>query len=253
LNRNVPDSFGNETCSVEVRGFRISETTLHAGAKIEAHSHEAAQICFVLEGEYVEELPDGARALRAGWMHTRAAGVRHADVVGDDDVLALLISVDGDRVDTRQPQRAFGDLLANLQAEMRRDDAATSLALEGLALLTVARVQRLACPQPAWLREAAHIVEQRWNDRLSLASVAREVGVDPTKLAIAFRRVHGSSVGERIRALRVAHARRDLSATRIPIAEIAYRCGFHDQAHFTRVFRDATGETPALYRSKSSK
>ena len=72
--------------------------------------------------------------------------------------------------------------------------------------------------------------------RLSLAVIARECGVGPSTLAIAFRRAFGTSVGEAIRAVRVAQAKSALATTREPLAQIAVRCGFHDQAHFTRVF-----------------
>jgi AraC-like DNA-binding protein len=34
----------------------------------------------------------------------------------------------------------------------------------------------------------------------------------------------------------------------LTVAEIADRLGFTDQAHFTRSFRQTTGETPAAWR-----
>jgi AraC-like DNA-binding protein len=33
-----------------------------------------------------------------------------------------------------------------------------------------------------------------------------------------------------------------------PLSEIALRCGFHDQAHLSKQFRQLTGETPAAWR-----
>ena len=247
----MPDSFGRESRVVEVNGFRISETVLPARLRIEPHAHDTYQICCVLEGSYVERLPAGDRALRAGWMHARAAGVRHANIVGDDDdVLALLISVDRD-VSAVDPRRSFSDLVSQLRAELRRADAASSTAIEGLSLLMLSRLQRSA-PEPSWLRDAVSVIERRWNEPLSLGRVAREVGVHPSTLAIAFRKTHRTTVGERIRALRVDHAKTDLATTKMPLAEIAFRCGFRDQAHFTRVFRDLTGETPAVWRQSWS-
>jgi transcriptional regulator GlxA family with amidase domain len=33
-----------------------------------------------------------------------------------------------------------------------------------------------------------------------------------------------------------------------PLSEIALKCGFHDQAHLSKQFRQLTGETPAAWR-----
>jgi AraC family transcriptional regulator len=46
---------------------------------------------------------------------------------------------------------------------------------------------------------------------------------------------------------RVTRAR-DLLASRLSIAEIAYRCGFSHQEHMTRLFGRQLGVTPAAYR-----
>lgn len=252
FNRDMPDSIGVESQAVEVNGFRISETTLRASTRIAPHAHDTAQICFVLEGSYVERLASGDRSLRAGWMHVRGADVRHANLVDDDDVLALVVAVDRDRAVklSEEPRRVFADLAREIRAEIRRSDAASSTALEGLALLTLARLERMQ-REPAWLREAAAIIDRRWRERLSVATIAREIGVHASTLAVMFRRHYQMSVGERIRATRVDHAKVELATTRMPIAEIALRCGFYDQAHFARVFRDVTGDTPRRYRANS--
>jgi AraC family transcriptional regulator len=45
-------------------------------------------------------------------------------------------------------------------------------------------------------------------------------------------------------------ARRLLSETERPIADIALETGFTDQSHLTRVFRRCLGETPAGFRRR---
>lgn len=51
---------------------------------------------------------------------------------------------------------------------------------------------------------------------------------------------------------RIDSAKRLLADTHHSIAEIALRCGFYDQAHFTRVFGRVVGTTPGRYRASSS-
>jgi AraC family transcriptional regulator len=248
----MPDSFGHVSRSISVNGFRVFETLLPARTRIKTHAHDTAQICFVLEGNYVETTADGERSLRPGWMHARTANVLHANIVGEDeDVLALLVAVDRE-VRPVTPRLSIADILGELRAELRRTDVVASTAIEGLSLLLLARLQREQFVKTGWLGDAASIIDRRWNESISLRMVASSVGVNPSTLAVAFRRAYGQSVGERIRALRIAGAKHDLAVTKMPIAEIAFRCGFHDQAHLTRVFRGATGQTPAVYRARYS-
>ena len=249
-------SFGTEVRGFDAGGIRVSETFMPRGLDLPEHAHDAGQICFVLDGAYREQLAGGERVLRAGMMHARAPGELHANRFSrDDDALTLLISIDPARwvrSALAQPVRMLEDVAAEMRRELRRGDDAARAALEGLAMLTMSRVARIAPSEPEWLADAASLIARRFAESLSLSSVARQVGVGRATLAIMFRRHRGTSVGNAIRAARVARAIA-LLATNAPLADIAVAAGFHDQAHLTRVFRAATGETPGAYRSKSSK
>ncbi|HEX2121180.1 MAG TPA: AraC family transcriptional regulator [Thermoanaerobaculia bacterium] len=214
------DSFGTDLRAWTFDGMRVSETLMPAGLHLDAHAHDAGQICFVLEGTYVERSGGGERLLAPGAMHVRAPGALHANAFGSD-VLTLLISIDAWRWTSR---RMFDDVARVMQ----RPELALS-------------------DEPEWLADAQSLIARRCAEPLSLSAIAREIGVGRGTLATAFRRFRGTSVGESIRAARVAQAK-TLLITQMPLAEIALACGFHDQAHFTRVFRAATGTTPARYR-----
>jgi AraC-like DNA-binding protein len=51
-----------------------------------------------------------------------------------------------------------------------------------------------------------------------------------------------------LRKLRLRMASRALIYSRVSLAELALQCGFGDQSHFTRVFRQHFGRTPREYR-----
>jgi AraC family transcriptional regulator len=51
-------------------------------------------------------------------------------------------------------------------------------------------------------------------------------------------------IGSRIEA-----AKHLLEGAAVSLSEVAYRAGFADQSHLTRVFQRATGMTPARYRA----
>ena len=73
----------------------------------------------------------------------------------------------------------------------------------------------------------------------------------PAHLARVFRAHHGVSVGEYARRLRLAWAAGELARTDTPLAVIASQAGFADQSHFTRLFRQHLGITPARYRAQT--
>jgi AraC-like DNA-binding protein len=63
-----------------------------------------------------------------------------------------------------------------------------------------------------------------------------------------FRQIHGCTVGEYVRKLRINAACHDLNDSEIPLAEVALTSGFADQSHFSRVFKRQVGMTPGAFR-----
>ena len=59
----------------------------------------------------------------------------------------------------------------------------------------------------------------------------------------------GQTVGEVVRARRLARARAEVSASDRPISVIAHRWGFSDTSHFSRTFKAHYGYSPTDYRN----
>ena len=230
------------------------------GLRLGEHSHEAGQICFVLEGEYRECAGDGDHRLYPGAVQFHAPSEPHSNTFSSEsDVLTLLISINPDRwihITKRRPV-ATDSILRDCTCEIRRalgrpDDAGRA-ALEGWAMLSLSALARggdnLDSGEPHWLREAVAMINQRAAEPISLSTVAAAVGVHRATLAAAFRQLKNISVGEFIRDQRVRYVMRELVSSKMPLCEIATKCGFYDQAHMGRVFRKAVGVSPSVYRT----
>jgi AraC-like DNA-binding protein len=245
----------------------VAEVSMPAGLHLPRHAHGSGQLVFVLEGSYRERWMSrkGERIdLRPGSVLYRPPAEPHANVFGDEDVLALTVSYHPDRLAGLPGRRpvTLPSLLVDLQrriaTELRahhRGDAASSTALEGLALLLLARLERSAgsgepAGRPDWLGDAVRFVERRHAEPISLASVAAAVGRHRTTVAAAFRRHLGRSVGEVLRDVRLGRAIEEIRSTDRPLAEIALVCGFYDQAHMGRLLKRATGRTPGAIRRR---
>lgn len=58
---------------------------------------------------------------------------------------------------------------------------------------------------------------------------------------------YGVGIAEHIRNLRIEKAKRLLTESRLPLAEIAAQCGFKDYNNFITVFRKNVGVPPKKY------
>ncbi|RZS30569.1 AraC family transcriptional regulator [Herbihabitans rhizosphaerae] len=92
-----------------------------------------------------------------------------------------------------------------------------------------------------------HIAENLAGD-VSLADLAEVAGMDVHRFARAFKAATGQPPHRYVVARRVDRAAELLTATALPIAEIAHLAGFSSQSHLTTVFRKVLGATPHAYR-----
>lgn len=83
---------------------------------------------------------------------------------------------------------------------------------------------------------------------IGLEELAEVTGLSRAHLIRAFRKEYHITPHAFLTDKRVREARKLLRAGWAP-ADVAVRCGFADQAHFTRHFKARTGTTPAQYRA----
>jgi AraC family transcriptional regulator len=237
-------------------GVRLSETAHPAGQRLADHAHAAASLCLVLAGGFRERA--GARDAIAApsTLIARAPGVEHGDTFGAAASRCFNVEIEvdaatGPALDVDGGPRAWA--AARLLVELR--DGADDLVLDGLAHELAARCFTPDEPAPAVLtardavRGTVEELRDRLAERVALHELADGAGVHAMHLTRLFRRAHGTSIGEYVRGLRIELACQMLAASPAPVAAIALRVGFTDQAHLTRVFRRLTGTTPARYRA----
>ncbi|MDO3704866.1 helix-turn-helix transcriptional regulator [Micromonospora sp. C28SCA-DRY-2] len=194
-------------------------------------------------------LPDGCVDL----LWSSHAGLL---VAGPDRTAHLSVPVPGQRwVGLRLPPGTGPAVLGVPAVELRdRRVALADLwgerAVAGLAeraaadpatvLVEVARRRLRAAggPDPVGARVAAALAAGA-----PVAATAAEVGLDPRVLHRRSRQWFGYGPKTLARILRMRRAL-ELARTGAPLAEVAARCGYADQAHFTRDVRDLAGVPP---------
>jgi AraC family transcriptional regulator, transcriptional activator of the genes for pyochelin and ferripyochelin receptors len=99
------------------------------------------------------------------------------------------------------------------------------------------------------LASARRLIDERWNEKLTIETVARHCGLNRAKLTRGFRETFGCSVAEALAERRLHAARRMLLATDLPVSSIGYKSGYLNNASFTRAFSRRFGLPPSGLRA----
>lgn len=146
--------------------------------------------------------------------------------------------------------------------------AATAAAVGGpptaadeAARAVIRRLRHLnGCGDPDW-HDDASVFDRRTLERLvgridgrlpdppGSDDLALVCGLSPNHFARKFRRSTGSSLHRFVNRRRLQAALATLPHPDVPLARLAVDLGFASQSHFTRLFGETTGMTPARCRS----
>ena len=137
-----------------------------------------------------------------------------------------------------------------------RESAAQSTVLQATSLLKREIGQQNTATFPgergrllAWqARKVREHIERNIANRVLVADLCLLVRLSEAHFARSFRLTFGEPPHAFVVRRRLELASRYMIETEMSLSEIALLCGFADQAHLCRRFRDATGQSPAAWR-----
>lgn len=103
------------------------------------------------------------------------------------------------------------------------------------------------------VRSALEMIQERFQEDLSLTSIAEALFVSPNYLSSLFKTETGSTFTHHLTKARMERAKELLRETNMKIYHICEQVGYADQAHFSRMFKTLEGMSPYEYRSKASR
>lgn len=130
-----------------------------------------------------------------------------------------------------------------------KEGAVAPLLREELRFILIAALrpkERLGQATPVAIATARDMIDADPAQSVTLADLARAVGLSKFQLIRAFCKATGLTPHAYLMQRRIALARR-LIAGRTPLAEAAFAAGFADQSHMTRIFVRKYGVSPGLY------
>ena len=90
----------------------------------------------------------------------------------------------------------------------------------------------------------------RFFDETSIDAAANRLQLPRRTFTKLFTELTGNTWLQHIRGLAIDHAKRRLRQTDLPVASIAFECGFNDLSTFYRQFKRQCGVAPGDFRSR---
>ena len=159
-----------------------------------------------------------------------------------------------------EPEPLTSNLLAVVEEMVREGDTSSSLLADSIShaianrlVVLNARERKATCAverqlSPRSVRSIRDFVEANIADCIKLDDLAAICGVSAEYFIRVFKSSLGVSPHRYVVGVRIHHAKLLLTDPNIALAEVARRCGFAHQQHFTNTFRRMTGLSPGAYR-----
>lgn len=154
----------------------------------------------------------------------------------------------------------IADLVRRLheQAEAHAPWGAVYVQSLSLALASYVSARYGVDAEPAPLRAASlsraqcleieRFVDQEISSNFGLVDMAKVVGYSADHFSRLFKQGFNQSPYQFVLSRRIDRAMAMLRDEKLSIAEIASACGFNDQGHLTKVFKQRVGMTPGTFR-----
>lgn len=117
------------------------------------------------------------------------------------------------------------------------------------ALVPVDGARTLSAQDAERIAAARRMIDDRWNEKLTLDDIARACGINRAKLTRGFRAMFDCTIADALAERRLGGARSMLLTTDLPVSSVGYACGYLNNAAFTRAFSRRFGVAPTQLRA----
>jgi AraC family transcriptional regulator len=268
LQLSTGQHFGQNRTTLRLKDSILIEAGYTAGIEVPWHYHENAYFYYHIRGKLIEKskkkeyhcLP--GTALFHHWQEphrndefSKDALFFHLELTPGwfkrHDVKADILQGDFQLGDPK-----YKTIFDKIYAESKVADTSTSLAIDGLSLQAFAEMIRIPIQEkaatPKWVGRVKEILHDTDGQSLTLALLSHETGLHPVYLSKAFPKYFGMPLGDYARKARIERSMTLLKTAALSVTEIAFACGFADQSHYIRSFRQYYGITPLQFRKRSA-
>jgi len=219
------------------------------------HAHEAAHLTLVLNGGNLEKREAGEKTLLTGdviFYHSHEMHRNDHTIFPSRNLNLEIEHAFFDRYDIGEQQIAgaltTGKITSLEMARLFQETVLSDpISADSLHLLLLSFLQSPEKKVPSWLYKVQEMLHDNWYQWPTLTDLSSAAQVHPVTLSKYFHRFFGCTLGSYMRRLKTQHALVMIRSGKYQLSEICHYCGFADQSHFIRIFKDATGMLPKKF------
>lgn len=102
-----------------------------------------------------------------------------------------------------------------------------------------------------YTKKAIEIINENFNNEISLFSVASQLSISPQYLSTVFKNNIGLNFSNYLNDIRLYRASKLLTETDESVTNICEVCGYRNLSHFLRCFKNKFGCSPTIYRKNT--
>ncbi len=224
-----------------------------------SHYHLNPHICFLLQGADKEKRRNQVYQRKGGDIFFYYSGEEHETVQVNRFMKSMVIELDISflkKYDLAESQLELAleknnhlkfTMLKTLKEFQNPDNSNAILSIQMLVLnLYSLSVSKKKAPE--WLLKVEELLQDKWNETITLDDLATVANIHPVTISKYFAKFHKETLSEYIRKIKVEHSLSLIKNSNQSLTEVAHYCGFADQSHFIRCFKNATGYLPKDFR-----
>ena len=253
---------GNAFDTLRAEGvFAGAKTFRKQAAAAAVHFHENSHVNFVLQGGVLDKRKTWETERVSGELMFFYAGEPHQTIIELFPTKSINLVIEHEFLQhnlatessinsavEESPQAKF--VMLKIYKELVSEDAFSDSSIKMLLLnLIHANPQTDSkTTRPGWIKTVAELTRDRWNESLTLKDLSEAASVHPITISKHFPKYFSCTFGEYMRRLKIEKSLYFLKDSSFSLTEIAAECGFSDQSHFIRTFKQLTGFLPNNYK-----
>lgn len=255
--------YGETNKTICFDGITLTDT-VYTHPKVDWHYHEHAYFTFILEGNVIEGNKKEVYNCTPGSLLFHNWQEAHYNIKPDGFTRGFHLEVEQqwfDHLDLNSDSLEGSTKIGNPDIKLlmykifrasKVDDNNSDLSAQTLLLEILSKLTNnnpgILPKKPKWVNLIDEILHEQFADTLTLEYLSQILDIHPIHLSRDFSKYFNCNLGEYIRKLKVEKALSLIASKNQSFTEIAYQCGFSDQSHFNRCFKEINGINPSEHK-----
>lgn len=254
---------GQTNNTILLNGLTLTDTE-YTHDRVDWHYHENAYFTFILQGNVIEGNKNEVYNCSTGSLLFHNWQEPHYNIKPEGFTRGFHVELEkkwlqnldlslGDLTGSLNIQNTdLKLLLYNIFKETKINDETTALSIESLLLQVLKQMVKgneiSLKKNPLWVTKVREILNETFSEKLTLTGLSNSLDIHPAHLSRDFPKYFQCTLGNYVRKLKIQKSLLLLSKKTTSLSDITFECGFADQSHFNRCFKDIMGVTPFTYR-----